>query len=129
VGKTRWGVPAMTESIHDAFGIGVESPTADCRVVAAGGEIDAHTAPNLRARIQGVLAEPGITHLVIDLSDATFLDSSALGVLVGALKRMKEVDGQLDIVLPASPLHRIFEITALDRVLALHETRAEALHR
>ena len=74
-----------------------------------------------------MLAEPGVTHLVIDLSGATFLDSSALGVLVGALKRMREADGQLDIVLPTSPLRRIFEITALDRVLVLHETRAEAL--
>jgi anti-sigma B factor antagonist len=120
----------MTESTHDVeaeLPLGVESPSADCRLVTAGGEIDAHTAPRLRARIQDVLAEPGIRHLVIDLSGATFLDSSALGVLVGALKRMKEAGGRLDIVLPRSPLRRIFEITALDRVLALHETRDEAL--
>ncbi len=123
----------MTESVHDLedeLPLGVETPSSDCRVVAAGGEIDLHTAPLLRGRIHQVLAEPGVAHLVIDLSDATFLDSSALGVLVGALKRVKEADGQLDIVLPTSPLRRIFEITALDRVLTLHETRADALsHR
>jgi len=122
----------MTESIHDVEAdvpLAVDSPSPECRVVAAGGEIDAHTAPRLRGQLHKVLAEPGVTHLVIDLSSATFLDSSALGVLVGALKRMKEADGQLDIVLPTSPLRRIFEITALDRVLVLHETRAEALSR
>jgi len=110
---------AMTESGHDL----------GCRLVVAGGEIDLHTAPHLRAQIHEVLAEPGVTQLVIDLTDATFLDSSALGVLVGALKRVKEAGGRLDIVLPTSPLRRIFEITALDRVLVLHETRAEALER
>lgn len=120
----------MTEFGHDLeteLPLGVERPSAGCRVVVAGGEIDLHTAPRLRKRIHEVLAEPGITQLVIDLSGATFIDSSALGVLVGALKRMKEADGRLDIVLPTSPLRRIFEITALDRVLVLHETRAEAL--
>jgi anti-sigma B factor antagonist len=105
----------------------VETPLAGCRLVGASGEIDAHTAPRLRERIHGVLAEAGVEHLVIDLSGVTFLDSSALGVLVGALKRMNERDGRLDIVVPSSHVRRIFEITALDRVLALHETRASAL--
>jgi anti-sigma B factor antagonist len=126
------GVAEMTESIPDVEmepepTIGVGSPSDGCRIVAAGGELDLHTVPQLRERLHAVLAEPGITHLVIDLSEATFLDSSALGVLVGALKRVKEAGGHLDIVLPTSPLRRIFEITALDRVLVLHETRAEAL--
>ena len=105
----------------------VETPSEGCRLVAASGEIDAHTAPRLRERVHGVLAEAGVRHLVIDLSGATFLDSSALGVLIGALKRMGEREGRLDIVVPASPVRRIFEITALDRVFALHETRASAL--
>lgn len=117
----------FTDHVEVDLPLGVETPSNGCCVVVAGGEIDAHTAPRLRERIHEVLAEPGIDHLVIDLSNATFLDSSALGVLVGALKRMREVDGRFDIVLPTSPLRRIFEITALDRVLALHETRAEAL--
>jgi anti-sigma B factor antagonist len=105
----------------------IEIPRDGCRVIAASGEIDAHTAPSLRACIHAVLAETGVEHLVIDLSSATFLDSSALGVLVGALKRMRTLGGRVDIVLPSAPLRRIFEITALDRVLALHETRASAL--
>jgi anti-sigma B factor antagonist len=107
--------------------LAVEAPRSGCRLIAASGEIDAHTAPQLRACIHGVIAEGGVDQLVIDLSGATFLDSSALGVLVGALKRMRELEGRLDIVLPSSPLRRIFEITALDSVLVLHETRGSAL--
>lgn len=116
-----------TELPEVGLPLSVEAPRDGCRVVAASGEIDAHTAPQLRERIHGVLAEAGVEQLVIDLSGATFLDSSALGVLVGALKRMGARQGRLDVVLPSSHLRRIFEITALDRVLALHETRASAL--
>ncbi len=116
-----------TDPVAIDLPIGVERPSNGCRVVSAGGEIDAHTAPRLRERIHEVLAEQGIHHLVIDLSGATFLDSSALGVLVGALKRMRELDGRFDIVLPTAPLPRILGITWLDLCLGLQRTRAEAL--
>jgi anti-sigma B factor antagonist len=105
----------------------VEAPTASCRVVVPFGEIDAHTAPALRTAILSQLDIPETEQLVVDLSRTSFLDSSALGVLIGALKRVRESGGQFDVVLPPSPVRRIFEITALDRVLDLHETREEAL--
>jgi anti-sigma B factor antagonist len=105
----------------------VEAPEPTVRIVTPVGEIDAHTAPHLRSAIVETLENARIEHLVVDLSRTSFLDSSALGVLVGALKRMREREGRLDIVLPSSHARRIFEITALDRVLTLHETRAGAL--
>jgi anti-sigma B factor antagonist len=95
--------------------------------VSPRGEIDAHSAPRLRATIVDELEDAAVDHLVVDLSGVSFLDSSALGVLVGTLKRMRERDGRLDIVLPSSHARRVFEITALDRVLALHETVEAAL--
>lgn len=111
-----------------AGGLDAGAPAPGCRLVSATGEIDAHNAPELRGRIQEALAQGEDVHqLVVDLSGTTFLDSSALGVLVGALKLMRQRDGRLDVVLPAPPLRRIFEITALDRVLNLHESRASAL--
>ena len=120
-------VPQPAGTPEAGLPLAVEAPREGCRLVAASGEIDAHTAPSLRERIQAVLAEGGIEQLVLDLSGATFLDSSALGVLIGASKRMGELGGRLDIVLPATHLRRIFEITALDRVLSLHESRQSAL--
>jgi anti-sigma B factor antagonist len=108
-------------------GLAVETPEAGCRLVAPAGEVDAHTAPDLRRCLQETLEDAGVSRLVIDLSATTFLDSSALGVLVGALKLMRSRGGRLDVVMPAPALRRIFEITALDRVLPLHETRALAL--
>jgi anti-sigma B factor antagonist len=105
----------------------VESPSGSTRIVSPAGEIDAHSAPRLRSTIVDELGDAGVSHLVVDLSGVSFLDSSALGVLVGTLKRMREREGRLDIVLPSSHARRVFEINALDRVLNLHETLAEAL--
>ena len=96
-------------------------------VVSPRGELDAYTVAPLRARLAELIETDGASRLVVDLSDVTFLDSTALGTLVGALRRMREHDGRLSIVTPSSAAGRIFELTGLDRVLELHATRADAL--
>ena len=65
--------------------------------------------------------------VVVDLEAVTFLDSSALGALVGVLRRLRERDGQLRIVQPRTAAARIFELTGLDAVLDLYPDRAAAL--
>ena len=64
---------------------------------------------------------------VIDLSEATFIDSMTLGVLLGAVKRLRPSGGKVGIVCADSHIRRIFEITLLDRVFSLHEDRDGAL--
>jgi anti-sigma B factor antagonist len=117
----------LHDSAPAALGLDLDTPNAHCRVLAPYGEVDAHTAPELRQAVAVHLADPAVTQLIVDLSRTTFLDSSALGVLIGAFKRMRERDGRLDVVQPAAALRRIFEITALDRILSLYESREEAL--
>ena len=65
--------------------------------------------------------------MVLDLSDATFLDSMALGVILAAKKRQTAAQGRLDLVVATPELRRIFEITMLDEVFDIHETRADAI--
>jgi anti-sigma B factor antagonist len=120
-------VVGRSESSEAQAPVGVQSPSASTRIVTPRGEIDAHSAPRLRATIVDELEDPAVSHLVVDLSGVSFLDSSALGVLVGTLKRMREREGRLDVVLPSSHARRVFEITALDRVLELHETVEAAM--
>jgi anti-sigma B factor antagonist len=64
------------------------------RVMAAAGELDLYTAPDLRRLLTQVI-EDGTTGVVIDLSETTFLDSTGLGVLIGALKRLRSRGGAL----------------------------------
>lgn len=120
VQPSRFDVPDERGAVDLAL------PSAGCVVLTPKGEIDAYSAPLLRDRITDAL-EPGVIRLVVDLSRTTFLDSSALGVLVGALKRMRERDGTLHIVVPPPEIRRVFEITNLDRVFDLHDSLASAL--
>jgi|RhiMethySRZTD1v2_1073278.scaffolds.fasta_scaffold03003_12 anti-sigma B factor antagonist len=90
-------------------------------VLEVGGEVDVYTAPRLRERLIE-LVEGGARHVVVDLSRVEFLDSTGLGVLVGALKRLRAVNGTLGLVCAHERLLKIFRITALDRVFALYDT-------
>jgi anti-sigma B factor antagonist len=95
-----------------------------CAIVSASGEFDAFAAPDLRAALlQAADAEA----LVCDLSGVAFMDSTALGVVVGAFKRAREDGHELHVVLPAGTARRVFEITTLDRVLPIAPTLDDAL--
>src|SRR5215468_7498602 len=94
---------------------------AGYRVLEVGGEIDVYTAPQLRERLIA-LVEDGARLVVVDLARVEFLDSTGLGVLVGALKRLRGVNGELALVCAQERLLKIFRITGLDRVFRLFET-------
>jgi len=79
------------------------------------GELDAHEASQIRARLHELIDE-GPSTVVVDLSAVTFLDSTILGLLVGGLRRMREQGGELRLVYPPDPARRIFAFTGLDRV-------------
>ena len=64
---------------------------------------------------------------MVDLAAVTFIDSTALGVLIGAAKRLQATDGSLAIVCLNEKIRRLFEIGGLDRVFAIYESRDEAL--
>jgi anti-sigma B factor antagonist len=94
-------------------------------ILTAVGDIDLHSAPILRDELASV-ADTGPRKVVLDLSGATFLDSMALGVILAAKKRLVGDRGQLELVVSTPEIRRIFEITMLDRIFDLHETRAQA---
>ena len=95
-------------------------------VVGVRGEIDVATAPPLRERLQAQSAA-GQATVVVDLSSVTFLDSTALGVLVGALKRCREAGGNLPLVITEPRILKVFEITGLTDVFPIHSSVGEAL--
>lgn len=95
-------------------------------VVEVKGEVDLYTAPKLREEILSRV-ESGDRKIVVDLGDVGFLDSTGLGVLVGALKRLKEQDGTLALVCPQGAVLRVLQITGLDRVFPIHESVDQAL--
>ena len=101
-------------------------PAGDCAVLQVTGEVDVYSAPMLRERIRE-LAGGGAVHLIVDLGQVDFLDSTGLGVLVGGLKRLRGEGGSLALVISTSHLVRIFQITGLTRAFAVWSSVTDAV--
>ena len=95
-------------------------------VIAVRGEIDLFTAPELK-RVLTEAIESGEHRVVIDLTEVTFLDSTALGVLIGGVKRLRSRDGALAIVNTDGSIAKTFQITGLDQIFTILPSREEAL--
>ena len=108
------------------FAITEHPSDGDRHVLAVRGEIDLFTAPELKQVIAESI-ESGRVRIVIDLTDTTFLDSTALGVLIGAVKRLRSRDGALAIVNTHENISKTFEITGLDQIFTIVATREEAI--
>jgi anti-sigma B factor antagonist len=98
----------------------------DCAVLQIAGEVDVYSAPQLRERVIQLLAD-GIPHIIADLREVDFLDSTGLGALVGSLKRLREQDGSLKLVTGAGRIPQLFRLTGLVRVFTLHQSVLEAI--
>lgn len=90
------------------------------------GEVDLYNAPAFKQRLVAAI-EGGKDEIIVDLTDVSFIDSTTLGVLVGGIKRLRPNGGTLRLVCSNQNITKIFEITGLDRVFPLHETREEAI--
>lgn len=94
-------------------------------IIELEGEVDVYTAPQLKQQMISLL-EGGAKTMVVDLAKVDYLDSTALGVLIGGLKRMRETDGNLVLVCPNARIRRVFEITGLDKIFDLFNSTDEA---
>ncbi len=110
----------MDQDFHIEERTGTSPP-----VVAVTGEIDVATAPQLRECLHSVITQGEVT-VVLDLLGVTFLDSTALGVLVGALKRCRELGGELHVVVADPRIVKIFEITGLTSVFTIADSLESA---
>jgi anti-sigma B factor antagonist len=108
------------------FAVTEQGPQAGHHVIATRGEIDLFTAPELK-RVLTDAIESGEHRVVIDLSEVTFLDSTALGVLIGAVKRLRSRGGALAIVNTDASIAKTFQITGLDQIFTIVPSREEAL--
>jgi anti-sigma B factor antagonist len=111
-----------------AFSIDDRAVDDETHVVAVTGEIDLFTAPEFKQRVSAPI-DAGRTHVVVDLTETTFIDSSSLGVLIGAHRRLKARRGRLVVACDVEPIIKTFKITGLDSVFTLAPSVDEALER
>jgi anti-sigma B factor antagonist len=103
--------------------------TAGYTVVEVGGEVDVATAPQLRGCLHRAI-DAGSRRLVVDLRQASFIDSVDLGVLLGARWRLLAHpghDGSVQLVCAEGLVLRVLRLTGLDGIFTLHATLTDAL--
>jgi anti-sigma B factor antagonist len=107
--------------------LSVSTRTADgCTVVAVAGDVDISTSPELRSALAET-TRAGARAVVVDLTDVPFLDSTALGVLVGAYTTLRNSGGRLALVNDHEGVLKVLRITALHDVLGVHPTLDKAI--
>lgn len=95
------------------------TPGSDRYLITVSGEVDLATSPDLDVAIIAAI-DSGTSSVVIDLTDVSFMDSSGLGVIVRALKRCREAENDLDLVITNERVLKVFGITGLDQVIPIH---------
>jgi anti-sigma B factor antagonist len=100
------------------FGVQVTEGSGGETLVSVAGEVDVYTAPRLRDCLYDLIGQ-GKHDLVIDFAEMDFIDSTGLGVLVGALKRLRQAGGDLALRRPSRATYKILEITGLTKVFKI----------
>lgn len=90
-------------------------------VLEVHGEVDVATAPRLREHLLRLVNDQR-HRIVVDLLGVDFIDSTGLGVLIGALKRVRSHDGDLRLVIGDARILKVFSITGLDQVFSISES-------
>jgi anti-sigma B factor antagonist len=107
--------------------LALERTDAGTAVLTISGEQDLSTAPELRRRLDGLLDEG--TAVVVDLSPATFIDSSILGVILDGRRRASDAGTGFAVAHSegAEAVDRVLEVTGLRAELPVHAVRDEAI--
>lgn len=112
--------------MRNPFTLTDEGQSNSTVIVSVTGDLDLWNAPALEQRLRRCL-DQGSQWVVVDLSEAAFLDSSGLGALTNSKRRIERKGGRLVVINTNDQLRRVFELTGLMRVLNVVPDRAHAL--
>jgi anti-sigma B factor antagonist len=106
--------------------ISTEEAGPGIAVVARTGGVALYTSPEFKQELLRVIAD-GASLVVVDLTGTTFIDSTALGVIIRGVERLKQQDGRLVVVCADPNIVKIIEVTGLNRIFSVYGSRDEAL--
>ena len=100
----------------------------DVLIVRLQGELDHHEAEQLRERWKDEIYHHSVKHVLLNLRDITFMDSSGLGVVLGRYKEVLQLGGQFVVCSITAPIERLFEMSGLFKIVKQAEDEHDALH-
>ena len=86
------------------------------------GEIDHHSAVNVRKDIDGLIFDLRPQKVVLDLSEISFMDSSGLGLIMGRYALVQKLSGEFSISEPSDRVLRVFELSGLGRIIKIEKS-------
>lgn len=102
--------------------------TENVLIVRLVGELDHHEAEQLREEWTSKIYTTGIKHIIVNLKELSFMDSSGLGVFIGRYKEILQLGGEM-IVCHVNPfIERLFELSGLFKIVRLEKSEKQALH-
>ena len=100
----------------------------DAATLKLHGVLDVASAPTFQAALQSILDEGG-KRVVVDMAKVSFMDSSGLGVLIGAYRRLSGGGGQITLVNLVPAVRKVLQLTRTDRLFDLHEEEESRIGR
>ena len=94
-------------------------PYREAVTVVIGGELDHCNAPQVRQQLDDLLMDESVVHVVLDLENLTFMDSSGIGVLLGRLRKLSARGGSLSVKGMQPSVEKLFRLSGLDRVIGI----------
>lgn len=127
--QRRWELELSERSERPGIGVCEVSTTRlenGVVFVTASGELDLYTSPKLERALSAAI-EDDAREVLVDLGECEFVDSTVLGALLDAHQRLSATDTRLAVVVPDRQIRRAFELTGLDQLFPIHDSRSAAL--
>ncbi len=96
-------------------------------IVSINGEIDHHTAEEIRNDIERKFYNANVKNMIFDFSNVTFMDSSGIGMIIGRYKYVKNFGGNVVVCNVNNTFDRIFKISGLYKIIKCYKNREEAV--
>ncbi|WP_405729576.1 STAS domain-containing protein [Anaerotignum sp.] len=96
-------------------------------IILISGEVDHHTAIELRRQTESALAQMGGRNIIFGFEEVTFMDSSGIGMMIGRYKQLQALGGRIAIACANEKIAEIIRLSGLTKLLPVFDTIEEAL--
>ncbi|GAA0177429.1 anti-sigma F factor antagonist [Clostridium sediminicola] len=97
-------------------------------IVYLSGELDHHSAEDVRNKIDDMIARTNSLNLILDFSNVNFMDSSGIGVVIGRYKKLLNKKGRVSISNVNGSVKRVFELSGMFKIIPLYSSADEAVN-
>lgn len=91
----------------------------DTVIVRLTGELDHCSAQGIRRELDALIHDPGVRHLVLDMKEMSFMDSSGIGVILGRYRTMKQRGGTVAVKNMNAHVERIFILSGMNQIIQI----------